>query len=113
MKQFEILSHFNAGLAKREFDRDTIKMHMTLINASNSSTSEDDDDNSGGGSGSTDATSNNRNKIRTKSFDARHMLDKYADYEFGQQLFTEIHLAIMKSNDTKNGFYKCTTSIQF
>ena len=55
---------------------------------------------------------NNRKSVRKKSFDARHMLDKYADYEFGSQLLTEIHLAIMKTHDIKNGFYKCTTSIQ-
>lgn len=82
---------------------------MTLINASSSSTNEDDDGNDGGGG---NRGADNRNKIR-KTFDARNMLDKYADYEFGQQTFNEIHLAIMKSNDTTNGFYKCTTSIQF
>lgn len=81
---------------------------MTLINASSSAT--DDDDNDGGG-GSSGSTNNNRHKIRPKNFDARNILDKYADYEFGQQTLTEIHLAIMKSNDAKNGFYKCTTSI--
>lgn len=90
---------------------------MTLINATSGSTDEDDGDNNGGGGGggsrSTDATSNNRNKFRTKGFDARNILDKYADYEFGQQFITEIHLAIMKSSDSQNGFYKCTTSVQF
>lgn len=98
-------------MAKREFDRDTVKLHMTLINASNAST--DDDDGDGGGSRSTEANSNNRNKFRAKGFDARNILDKYADYVFGQQIITEMHLAIMKSSDTNNGFYKCTTSIQF
>lgn len=93
---------------------------MTLINASSGSTDDDECGGNEGGSGSgaggsrgKDATSNNRSKFQTKGFDARNILDKYADYEFGQQLITEIHLAIMKSSDTNNGFYKCTTSIQF
>lgn len=114
----EIRLHFIVGLAKREFDRDSVKLHMTLINVTNGSTDDDDcdgNDGSAGGSGNknSDATSNNRNKFRAKGFDARNMLEKYAGYEFGQQTVTEIHLAIMKSSDTNNGFYKCTTSIQF
>lgn len=51
-------------------------------------------------------------KFRSKNFDARHILEKYADYEFGSQQFNEIHLAIMQSKDA-DGFYKCTASIQF
>lgn len=91
-------------MARREFDRDSVKLHMTLIKATKSSKGEDGDDDDDG---------NNRNKIRSKNFDARHILDKYADYKFGEQLITEIQLAILKSNDTQNSFYKCTTSIQF
>lgn len=86
-----------AGLAKREFGRDSVKLHMTLINVTNKT--DDDDDASSG--------------TAIKGFDARHILDKYADYNFGEQSLVEIHLAIMKSNDTKNGFYKCSSSIQF
>lgn len=106
-------------MAKREFDRDSVKLHMTLINANNKSTDETDNDNDGDfsagpGNSSTDVSNNknNQNLIHKKSFDARHILDKYAYYEFGQQLLTEIHLAIMKTQDVRNGFYKCTTSIQ-
>lgn len=85
---------------------------MTLINVTNGSTDDDDGD-GGSGSRSKDASSNNRNKSRAKGFDAQNILDKYVDYEFGQQNITEMHLAIMKSSDANNGFYKCTTSIQF
>lgn len=69
-----------SGLTKREINRDTVKLHMTLINA--------------------------------KRFDARQILDKYGQYEFGSQELHEIHIAIMRSTDT-DGFYKCTTSISF
>lgn len=51
-------------------------------------------------------------QFRAKKFDARHILEKYADYEFGSQQFNEIHLAIMQSKDV-DGFYKCTACIQF
>lgn len=98
-----------AGLAKREFDRDSVKLHMTLINVANTST--DDDDNNGDDNGIKATNNNEHRKPCKKSFDARNILDKYADYEFGQQTLTEVHLAIMKSKE-KNGFYKCTTSIQ-
>lgn len=101
----------DVGLAKREHDRDSVKLHMTLINVTNGST--DDDDGDGGGSSSRTTDANNRNKSRANGFDAQNILDKYADYEFGQQNVTKIHLAIMKSSDANNGFYKCTTSIQF
>lgn len=86
------------GLAKREYDRDTVKLHMTLINASNSNDDGDDEP----------KTKNNFKK----HFDARHILEKYGDFDFGTQQFNEIHLAIMQSKDV-DGFYKCTASIKF
>lgn len=85
-------------MAKREFGRDTVKLHMTVINAKNDKS--DDDDEAG-----------NRRKP-PKKFDARHILDRYADYEFGSQELNQIHIAVMKSKDA-DGFYKCTTSIEF
>ncbi|XP_055320538.1 activating signal cointegrator 1 complex subunit 1-like isoform X2 [Sitodiplosis mosellana] len=88
----------DSGLAKREYDRDTVKLHMTLINANNRNDYDDDESKS--------------QKYQARNFDARHILEKYADYEFGSQQFNEIHLAIMQSKDA-DGFYKCTASIQF
>lgn len=86
------------GLAKREYDCDSVKLHMTLINANNAN--KDDDDES------------KKQKFNAKHFDARYIMEKYADYEFGSQQFNEIHLAIMQSKDA-DGFYKCTASIRF
>lgn len=77
---------------------------MTIIN---SNTRNNDDD--------VDVDVDDGQKLqnfRSKNFDARHILEKYADYEFGSQQFNEIHLAIMQSKDF-DGFYKCTASIQF
>lgn len=81
-----------------EFDRDSILLHMTLIMPSSESIDDDDGD--------------SQRKIQLNRFDARHILEKYANYEFGAQEFNEIQICIMQTKDT-NGFYKCTTSIQF
>lgn len=68
---------------------------MTLINAKHAKDDQDDES----------------RKIKSK-FDARHILEKYAQCEFGSQEFTEISLAIRRSKDA-DGFYKCTANIQF
>ncbi|XP_031617297.1 activating signal cointegrator 1 complex subunit 1-like [Contarinia nasturtii] len=95
-----ILKRFiDAGLGKREFDRDTVKLHMTLINANLTNRDED---------GNASAVQ----KFKAKTFDARHILEKYAQYEFGSQQFNDIYLSIMQTKDV-DGFYKCTSTIQF
>lgn len=71
---------------------------MTLVNVKSGVTEDDDED--------------SKQRIRLKRFDARHILEKYANYEFGSQELSEIHIAIMGSKDA-DGFYKCTTSIKF
>lgn len=49
---------------------------------------------------------------RAKTFDVRHILEKYGKFEFGVQKINQIHLAVMKSKDT-DGFYESIASIQF
>lgn len=85
------------GLAKQEFDRDHVKLHMTLINTKNSV----DDDNG------------QMKYFKYPTFDARHLLENYGDFDFGTQEISEIHLAIMKTTDESNGFYKSSIIIQF
>lgn len=51
-----------------------------------------------------------KNKI--KSFDATHILDQYADFEFGSQEVNQIHLVAMQLKDS-DGFYKYISSIEF
>lgn len=92
-----------AGLSKREFDRDTVKLHMTLINSKN----DDDDEDDGDGNGA------KKNKRIVSKFDARNILENLANNEFGTFDVTEIRLAIMKTKDTTTGFYKSTASIEF
>lgn len=83
-------------MTKREFGRESVKMHMTLIKVKR-------------GDGHDDDNTKTKN-IRRRTFDARNILENYGKFDFGMQV-NEIHLAILKSNDT-DGFYKCTGSIK-
>lgn len=77
-------------MSKREFDRDNVKLHATLITTKYA---EDDA---------------NKRKLR---FDARKILEQFSDYEFGSFEMNDIHLAICKSKD-EDGYYKLTTNIK-
>lgn len=59
-----------------------------------------------------DEENSQKMRKRPKQFDARHILEKYSDFEFGSLQPNEIQLAICKSKGA-DGFYKCTTVIQF
>lgn len=79
---------FNIDLAKKEDGRDIVTLHMTLLNVKY------------------------LKKAKHKSFDARHILEQYADFDFGCQEVKQIHLAVMSQKDP-HGFYKCISSIEF
>lgn len=72
---------------------------MTLINAKQANKNEDDEE-------------NNQKFKGKKTFDARHILENYSQYEFGTEQVNEIHLAILRSK-SDDGFYKCTSSVRF
>lgn len=73
---------------------------MTLINTRKAN--EDDSD-----------QINAPKKIKALKFDARHILENYGDLDFGSQELHEIQLAILKTTDELDGFYKCRTHIKF
>lgn len=75
-------------MAKKEDGRDIIKLHLTLLNVKYSK------------------------KTKNKSFDANHIMEQYANFEFGSQEVNQIHLAAMSQKDP-DGFYKCIASIKF
>ncbi|XP_055320542.1 activating signal cointegrator 1 complex subunit 1-like isoform X2 [Sitodiplosis mosellana] len=81
-------SFVDAGLAKKEDDRDIVKLHMTLLNVKY------------------------LKKAKNKSFDAKHILEQYADFVFGSQEVNHIHLVLMSQKDD-DGFYKCIARIEF
>lgn len=73
----------------RQYDR--VKLHVTLINTRFSNGTEVEN----GG-----------------TFDARSVLEKYADYEFGSQNVSEIHLSMRYTTST-DGFYEATYRLKF
>lgn len=74
-------------MAKKEDGRDSVKLHMTLLNVKYS-------------------------KGKRKSFDATEIFKQYADYEFGCQEINQILLVSMNQKDP-DGFYKSIASIEF
>lgn len=91
------------GLARREFERDNVKMHMTLINTKYDKANETDGD---------DTTSKHRQQKVRATFDARSILETYENHQFGNQDINEIQLCLMHSNGC-DGFYQSSTSIKF
>lgn len=77
------------GLAKKENGHNNVRMHMTLLNIKYL-----------------------KKAKNNKSFDAKFILEQYADFEFGSQEVNQIHLALMSQKDA-DGFYKCIASIEF
>lgn len=86
-----------SGFSKPQYGRNTVKLHMTLINTKDSKADDNDEINS--------------HRREYKKIDARSILDQFHDQYFGTVEINEIHMAILKTED-EDGFYKCSTSIQ-
>lgn len=88
------------GLMKREYDK--VKLHATLINTRYRKDNEKD---------SSGSRSRDRNKHSKRiSFDARPILEKFVNFDFGQQQLNLIHLSHRFSVDEK-GYYKSEYAI--
>lgn len=97
----QIMMYFRSkGLAKREFDRDTVKMHMTLINVRYAEESDEGD-----------GSSEKKNR-RSAHFDGRTVLDEFKDYDFGAQEVNEMHLSVMHGLGA-DGYYDSTAIVKF
>ncbi|XP_030387971.1 activating signal cointegrator 1 complex subunit 1 [Scaptodrosophila lebanonensis] len=88
------LQHFKpSGLcATDNIERDSIKLHMTIMN------------------------NRKRKELNAKSpnsFDAREILKKFGDYDFGIVHCNEVHLCVLKSSQEVEDFYKITGSLKF
>lgn len=95
----QIYQYFIAkGLSKREFNRDTVKMHMTLINVRYA----EDADNEGAKS---------RKNGRKMHFDARTIIEEFANFDFGEEEVKEIHLSVMHT-EASDGYYESTAVVQ-
>lgn len=89
----DIVDFFNKnGLMKKE--REHVKLHATLINTRHRKADE-----SGSSSGSKDR------RPKRISFDARPIMAKYSDFEFGSFTLDSIHLSHRFSSDS-TGYYE-------
>eukprot|EP00040_Diaphanoeca_grandis_P031984 m.192634 g.192634 ORF g.192634 m.192634 type:complete len:359 (-) comp32475_c4_seq2:558-1634(-) len=82
-----------AGLMEREFERDGVKLHATIMNSKwrRSSINE---------------TSNNSRNRERVSFDASAILKKCVKYTFGKSKFAEVHLSRMVARGKGTGYYE-------
>lgn len=90
-------------MAKREFNRDSVKLHLTLINTTFEvfrKSSEGDED---------DRRSKRRSNLH---FDARPILEEFKDFDFGTQEVSEIHLSIRHAKGP-DGFYEPASIVRF
>ncbi|XP_038216355.1 activating signal cointegrator 1 complex subunit 1 [Zerene cesonia] len=95
----DILDYFyKKGFMEKEYDRDNVKMHVTLLNTKYRRRSEDDDD------------SVPRNKGTRQTFDGTEVLNKFKDYDFGVVQLTEIHLS-QRQTIGPDGYYQPTCVI--
>ncbi|CAH1117508.1 unnamed protein product [Phaedon cochleariae] len=91
------LSHYfyERGLLK-SFSAD-VKLHCTLVNTKYRKVS----------------SSPKRKRVYKESIDARKIMEKYKDFDFGHCDFEQIHLSLMSSSDetSGDGYYKSLSSI--
>ena len=82
------------GLIQRQYDH--VKVHVTLMNTLFRQKRNED--------------SSKTDKIREK-FDARTIIKKYQDFEFGSQKLTEVHLSLRYSTAC-DGFFEATATLK-
>ncbi|XP_026757282.2 activating signal cointegrator 1 complex subunit 1 isoform X2 [Galleria mellonella] len=92
---------YKAGFMEKEYGREHVKMHVTLINSKYRSRS------------SEATTAEDKWKDRRKpriTFDGSEILKKFADYDFGVTELTDIHLS-QRHSMGPDGFYQPTCVI--
>lgn len=92
-----LLNRFvEAGLSKRQFDR--VKLHVTIMHSLLRQ------DTSG------PEVEHSEEDKKRKSFDARNILAKFGDFDFGTYRLAEVHLSLRYSSGP-DGYYKCISKI--
>lgn len=89
------LKHFQGtGLcAADNIERDSIKLHVTVLNARH--------------------RKEKLNKNDLNSFDAREILKRFGDFDFGTALCNEVKMCVLNSSKDVDDFYKITSTLQF
>lgn len=92
LQQFadKVLKHFQpTGLAgNSELEKEQVKLHMTVMNT-------------------------RYRRENSNSFDAREILKRYGDYDFGSVECNEVHLCVLRSSNEVDDFYKISSSLKF
>ncbi|XP_075239931.1 activating signal cointegrator 1 complex subunit 1-like [Convolutriloba macropyga] len=86
----------NTGYLQKSFDRESVKMHVTLMNSRFRGERVTQQSNLG---------SNNSEETDDKSFDVGALMENLADYEFGSFEVDKIHLSQRYSTNAKTGYY--------
>lgn len=92
----EIFQYFQtAGFMKDNFNKEHVKLHVTLMNSRYRGTLQGSASDSG---------------VRQKrqTFDAKMIMEKFHDYDFGVMELMNICLSQMKTNLDENGYYPST-----
>ncbi|XP_045511187.1 activating signal cointegrator 1 complex subunit 1 isoform X1 [Colias croceus] len=89
---------YKKGFMEKEFGRNNVKMHVTLLNTKYRGRREDDDD------------SMPRNRGTRQTFDGTDILNKFKDYDFGVVQLTDIHLS-QRQTIGPDGYYQPTCVI--
>lgn len=100
-----IIFIFNVGfLGLLQRPRESVKLHVTLINTRFRKNTDDFFDATNGDQQkpSSSAASNNPARL---PFDSRDILRKYADYDFGKQPVSEVHISRRFTTNCIGGFY--------
>ncbi|TDG51696.1 hypothetical protein AWZ03_001756 [Drosophila navojoa] len=89
------LKHFQStGLcAIDNIERDSIKLHMTVLNAR--------------------YRKEKLNKNDRNCFDARDILKRFGDFDFGTAQCNEVHMCVLNSSRDVDDFYKISSTLKF
>lgn len=85
-------------LMQREFEREGVKLHATVINSRFLERAK----------GELQVYRGRRREIGSVSINATQLFKLFGDYEFGEVKLTSIHLSKRKDKDP-NGYYKCVS----
>lgn len=93
-----VTHYYKAGFMDKEYGRDNVKMHVTLLNSKYR-----------GRTKGVDEDTNVRNKKR-ETFDGSQILSKFSDYDFGTVELNDIHLS-QRNSTGPDGYYQSTCVI--
>lgn len=91
------------GFMNREFGRDNVKLHVTLINSKYRTHSDS-------ATADSSASSARNSRRRRETFDGTEVLKKFADYDFGEAELKDIHLS-QRHTVGLDGYYQPTCVI--